>query len=213
MNNGDASNEQDQEFHDLFIKSLQAKGGFEFLELTKMARPGKDRYYYMSVRNGNTIPLGRGADGGIDDFQIYNVDFERVMMVRSKDGKSEIANQIYGIFQAPVIRKDQLNKIDGRADSHYHNLKANKNGQIIFAEEQANMANAFVRKRLTYDVTASFIEADELLIKAFDKHHGDVVEMVRKIVFEFVALTIKHGKIILGSTQAYNLDQDEKLVL
>jgi len=321
----DFSLEQDQQFHNLFIQNLLAKGDFEFLELTKMARTGRDRYYYMNIRNnnGNTIPLGRGAGGQIDHFQIYNVDFKRIMMVRSEDDKNEIANKIYGIFQYPVIEKGQLealgaqqelqhgmeelieqgyledtkqawkmsekgifygNNIGGflarkyleqqseeracasempalqkgqieqkMADfvasfrgavmvtmsesgkpqlstiaivkrehtiytlispnaPHYHNIKQNNQAQIIFAEEQAQMENAFVRKRVSYEVTATFIEAKESIRKAFHECHGEVAEMVCGIGFEFVALKIEGGKIILGPAEAYHFNQEEALL-
>lgn len=326
LKGSDFSIEQDQQFHDLFIKELLEKGDFEFLELTKMARIGKDRYYYMNVRNsnGNTIPLGRGAGGQIDQFQMYNVDFNRVMMVRSEDDKNEVVNKIYGIFQYPIIEKAQLETVGGRsaleqgidelikqgyledkkqiwkmsergifygnniggflarkylelqseekghsrempslqkeeiektiADfaasfqgavmvsmleggkpqlstiavvkrghtiytlispnaPHYQNIKQNNQIQIIFAEDQADMENAFVRKRLSYDATATFIEEEESLTEMFHKCHGEVAEMVCRIGFEFVALKIEGGKIILGPAKAYHFDQDEALIL
>ena len=108
----DFSQAQDQEFHDLFVQKLLEHGDFEFLELTKIARKGRDRYCYMGVRNnnGNTIPLGRGAGGQIDQFQIYNMDFDKIMIVKSEDYKNEVASNIYGICQYPVINKQELLK-------------------------------------------------------------------------------------------------------
>jgi len=106
----DFSHEQDQEFHDIFVHTLCNTGDFEFLELTKIARVGRDQYRYMSIRNanGNTIPLGRGAGGKIDLLQVYNIDFNRVMIVKSENHKSEVANKIYGICQHPIINKNEL---------------------------------------------------------------------------------------------------------
>jgi|GEM_PF-211598 len=318
----DFSLEQDQHFHDLFIEALRTKGDFEFLELTKMARTGRDRYYYMNIRNGNgnTIPLGKGAGGQIGPFQIYNVDFDRIMMVRLDDDTNEVANKVYGIFQSPVIEKAQLeelklvtalqaelekliakgylveheqafemtakgifygNNIGGvlarkyleaqppkkvqnskmplvqkakiektiadfvapfkggimatmakdkkpqlstiavvkkghtiytlisQTAPHYHNLKEHNQAQIIFAEEQADMENAFVRKRLSYDVTATFIDGEESLLQDFCEQHGAVTKMLCQMGFEFVALKITGGKIILGPAMAYRFDEDE----
>ena len=110
LDSTDFSHKQDQEFHNLFVKSLLDTGEFEYLELTKLARKGKDQYCYMRVRNsnGNTIPLGRGAGGKIDCFEIYNIDFNRIMVVKSEGSIGEFANKIYGICQHPIINKQQL---------------------------------------------------------------------------------------------------------
>lgn len=128
------SHKQDQEFHDLFVQSLLDTGEFEFLELTKIARKGTDQYRYMRVRNsnGNTIPLGRGAGGKIDCFQLYNIDFNRVMVVKSEDSKDQIANKIYGICQHPVINKQEMELLClTRADLVYDNIDTLvKNGYL-----------------------------------------------------------------------------------
>lgn len=50
------------------------KNGFEFLELTKMVRPGRDEYKYINIRHngGDTLPIGAGAGGNIGNMAIMN---------------------------------------------------------------------------------------------------------------------------------------------
>ncbi|MDO5725139.1 MAG: radical SAM protein [Tissierellia bacterium] len=50
------------------------KSGYEFLELTKMVRPGRDEYKYIVHRNtgAHTLPIGAGAGGNIGGAKIMN---------------------------------------------------------------------------------------------------------------------------------------------
>lgn len=50
------------------------KNGFDFLELTKMVRPGRDDYKYIKIRNsgGSTLPLGAGAGGNLGHVSLMN---------------------------------------------------------------------------------------------------------------------------------------------
>ncbi|MCG5525388.1 coproporphyrinogen III oxidase family protein [Ectothiorhodospira haloalkaliphila] len=48
--------------------------GFQLLELTKLARPGRDRYRYVDLRyqGGDTLPLGAGAGGRLGGMMLMN---------------------------------------------------------------------------------------------------------------------------------------------
>jgi oxygen-independent coproporphyrinogen-3 oxidase len=64
--------ESDRERHHLFYERLVASG-FTLLELSKLARPGKDAYQYIHIQyeNGDLLPIGSGAGGRLAGFQIY----------------------------------------------------------------------------------------------------------------------------------------------
>jgi oxygen-independent coproporphyrinogen-3 oxidase len=66
--------EWDKERHKLFYNSLIGSG-FELLELSKLARPGRDAYRYIHIQyeNGDLVPIGSGAGGRIGSFQIYSM--------------------------------------------------------------------------------------------------------------------------------------------
>jgi oxygen-independent coproporphyrinogen-3 oxidase len=66
--------ESDRERHNLFYKDL-TESGFTLLELSKLARPGRDPYRYIHIQyeNGDLLPLGSGAGGRIAGFQIYSM--------------------------------------------------------------------------------------------------------------------------------------------
>jgi oxygen-independent coproporphyrinogen-3 oxidase len=63
----------DRELHHLFYSAL-IRGGFTLLELTKLVRPGRDRYRYIGVQygRGDILPVGSGAGGRIAGFSVYS---------------------------------------------------------------------------------------------------------------------------------------------
>ena len=104
------TNENDELFHNYFIDELRKSSNFEFLELTKLARKNKDKYNYIKIRNsnGNTIPLGKGAGGQIDNYSIYIMNFEKTMVSYQESNLFESANKLYGIFQNTIIDKKEI---------------------------------------------------------------------------------------------------------
>ncbi|MDR2619244.1 MAG: coproporphyrinogen III oxidase family protein [Treponema sp.] len=66
--------EWDRERHHLFYEKL-AGAGFTLLELSKLARPGRDAYRYIHIQyeNGDLIPIGSGAGGRLAGFSIFSM--------------------------------------------------------------------------------------------------------------------------------------------
>jgi oxygen-independent coproporphyrinogen-3 oxidase len=66
--------ESDKERHNLFYNCL-IESGFAMLELSKLARPGRDAYRYIHIQyeNGDLVPIGSGAGGRLAGFQIYSM--------------------------------------------------------------------------------------------------------------------------------------------
>jgi oxygen-independent coproporphyrinogen-3 oxidase len=68
------NSEWDRERHHAFYNALLGSG-FELLELSKLARPGRDAYRYIHIQyeNGDLVPIGSGAGGRVAGFQIYSM--------------------------------------------------------------------------------------------------------------------------------------------
>jgi oxygen-independent coproporphyrinogen-3 oxidase len=66
--------EWDRERHHRFYREL-AGAGFTLLELSKLARPGRDPYRYIHIQyeNGDLLPIGSGAGGRLAGFGIYSM--------------------------------------------------------------------------------------------------------------------------------------------
>jgi oxygen-independent coproporphyrinogen-3 oxidase len=64
----------DRERHHAFYNALTGSG-FALLELSKLARPGRDAYRYIHIQyeNGDLVPIGSGAGGRVAGFQIYSM--------------------------------------------------------------------------------------------------------------------------------------------
>jgi oxygen-independent coproporphyrinogen-3 oxidase len=64
----------DRERHHLIYRTLGA-AGFRLLELSKLARPGRDPYRYIHIRyeNGDLLPLGSGAGGNLAGFPVFSM--------------------------------------------------------------------------------------------------------------------------------------------
>lgn len=61
------------------ITESTLKDGFEFLELTKIVKPGRDKYKYIVRRHQgeDTLPLGAGAGGKLGNIPVMNpIDIE-----------------------------------------------------------------------------------------------------------------------------------------
>jgi oxygen-independent coproporphyrinogen-3 oxidase len=91
--------EFDKERHHLFYRGLRERG-FELLELSKLARPGRDRYQYIRVRydNGDIIPIGAGAGGNIAGIPVYSMAQGR-RFVSAPDRRYEKYHKILGYLQ------------------------------------------------------------------------------------------------------------------
>jgi oxygen-independent coproporphyrinogen-3 oxidase len=64
----------DRERHHLICLTLK-NAGFDLLELSKLARPGRDAYRYIHIRyeNGDLLPIGSGAGGNLAGFPVYSM--------------------------------------------------------------------------------------------------------------------------------------------
>ncbi|MGL6023043.1 MAG: radical SAM protein, partial [Cetobacterium sp.] len=61
---------RERSLHDAFIKELTNDENYYVLELTKIAKHGRDKYKYIKARSfgGDTFPIGVGAGGNVGNF-------------------------------------------------------------------------------------------------------------------------------------------------
>jgi oxygen-independent coproporphyrinogen-3 oxidase len=89
----------EQELHNLFYRSLR-EAGFELLELTKLVRPGRDRYRYIEAQygRGDILPVGSGAGGRLAGFSVYSPAPGR-RLVSPLDPRYEKYHRILGLLE------------------------------------------------------------------------------------------------------------------
>lgn len=100
--------EWDRVRHNLLVTALR-DGGFDLLELTKMARPGRDEYRYIRVRylNGDVLPIGQGAGGRLGDLELH---YSRAgLMIGRADSRHDryhlfLGDLQFGRYDAGVAR-------------------------------------------------------------------------------------------------------------
>jgi oxygen-independent coproporphyrinogen-3 oxidase len=100
--------EFDRERHHLFYKKLMGEG-YNLLELSKLARPGRDRYRYIRIRydNGDLLPIGAGAGGSIAGFSIYSMSPEK-RFVSAPDMQYEKYYKILGYLQFGLYDTEKI---------------------------------------------------------------------------------------------------------
>ena len=100
----------DLERHNLFYRSLQA-AGFRLLELSKLARPGRDEYRYIQAQYGgwDLLPIGSGAGGRVAGFQMYSMAPGR-RFVAPPDLRHEKFYRLLGQLQFGRYHSPELTK-------------------------------------------------------------------------------------------------------
>ncbi|MDR1586203.1 MAG: radical SAM protein [Treponema sp.] len=89
----------DLERHNLFYETL-TNGGFTLLELSKLARPGKDKYRYIHVQyeGKDLVPIGSGAGGRISGYSIYSMS-PKIRFVSPPAPRREKYARVLGLLQ------------------------------------------------------------------------------------------------------------------
>jgi oxygen-independent coproporphyrinogen-3 oxidase len=100
--------EYDRERHHLLYRGLRERG-FELLELSKLARPGRDRYQYIRVRydNGDILPIGAGAGGNIAGIPVYSMAPGK-RFVSPPNPRYERYHKLLGYLQFGIYDVDRI---------------------------------------------------------------------------------------------------------
>ena len=102
--------EKDFELHDAFLKSMLESGDYEVMEHTKIVRKGRDEYRYIrNTHQGKDIlPIGVGAGGKIDNFEIFRLSQDKAFYAISSDENEMKMKRISGFLQYPKVYFDKL---------------------------------------------------------------------------------------------------------
>lgn len=96
--------EKERALHDAFVNELTKESDYYILELTKIAKKGRDQYKYIKTRNfgGDTFPIGNGAGGNVGNISIFRMSKERSMYVEKTPYQQKL-ERVGGLFQFPSI--------------------------------------------------------------------------------------------------------------
>lgn len=89
----------DKALHNHFYQTM-VDNGYELLELTKMVRPGADKYRYIDIRykNADLFPLGTGAGGRVLGHGVYHMS-STMSMVQPPHREMDQYNLVTGLLQ------------------------------------------------------------------------------------------------------------------
>jgi oxygen-independent coproporphyrinogen-3 oxidase len=98
----------DRERHHLVCRTLR-DAGFALLELSKLARPGRDEYRYIRIRyeNGDLLPIGSGAGGNLAGFSVYSMAPGR-RFVSAPNPEHEKYYRILGLLQFGLYDAEKI---------------------------------------------------------------------------------------------------------
>lgn len=84
------------------------KAGYEFYEITKMVRPGRDQYKYISLINQgkDMLPIGGGAGGTISGAAIMN----DIDLGQYEESLKNLLDRKYPVFNHDYARKNKAIK-------------------------------------------------------------------------------------------------------
>ena len=98
----------DKKLHHAFAEALLQSGNFEVLELTKLARKGRDNYGYIKLSHKGTdiLPICNGAGGHVAGFGIYGVSGHKMISrIDEREAKYSVLNNL---FQYPIVSLNEL---------------------------------------------------------------------------------------------------------
>ena len=97
--------------------------------------------------------------------------------------------------------------------SHTRNLKRCPSISLLLMEDEDRVANAFVRRRITFDATVVIVERDDPLfarvLAEFRHCFGKVMDMIEPLPdFHLFRLQLQAGRFVRGFGQAFELTGD-----
>ncbi|MGC1309955.1 MAG: pyridoxamine 5'-phosphate oxidase family protein [Phormidesmis sp.] len=98
--------------------------------------------------------------------------------------------------------------------AHTQNLHATAKASVLFIEDEAQTAQVFARKRLSYDCTAVLVEREgelwQAIAQQFEDRFGNIIEVMKGLAdFRIFQLKPHSGNFVLGFGAAYSVDPDD----
>ncbi|MGL5377930.1 MAG: radical SAM protein [Cetobacterium sp.] len=131
---------RERSLHDAFIKELTNDKNYYVLELTKIAKHGRDKYKYIKARSfgGDTFPIGVGAGGNVGNFSIFRMKKDMTMFVEKSEYQQRI-DKLGGLFQFPIIEKIAVNQILNFEEKEvFENLVKELKAEGYIDEDESN---------------------------------------------------------------------------
>lgn len=103
---------KERKLHNTFVEELTSDGDYYLLELTKIAKKGRDKYKYIKARSfgGDTFPIGIGAGGNVGEITIFRMKKEMSMFVEKNEHQQRL-DRLTGLFQFPRVEKSLIENI------------------------------------------------------------------------------------------------------
>ncbi|CAD7287617.1 Anaerobilin synthase [Campylobacter majalis] len=101
----------DKNLHHAFVDEMFSSDEYEYMELTKIAKKGRDKYKYIRLTHAGVdiLPLGVGAGGGIADYGIYNM--KKTMKMVGILPKADLEfKKFSALFQYVDVKFDDMKK-------------------------------------------------------------------------------------------------------
>ena len=117
---------------------------------------------------------------------------------------------------APFVMDDDRNfyiYVSGLS-SHTQNLHATAKASLLLIEDEAQTKQIFARTRLSYDCTATLVEAEtpawEALADQFQDRFGAMIDMLRQLPdFRIFRLQPQAGRLVIGFGAAFDVDPQD----
>jgi heme iron utilization protein len=143
-------------------------------------------------------------------YQGFTSQFQTAIIATvSKDG---IPNASY----APFVMDDQKNiyiYVSGLS-THTQNLNAVPQASVLFIEDESKTQQAFARRRLNYECTASLAQRDTAtwlqIISDFETRFGNIIQLLTTLPdFRIFQLKPNSGRFVVGFGAAYDIDPND----
>jgi putative heme iron utilization protein len=94
---------------------------------------------------------------------------------------------------------------------HTRNLQASGRASLLLIESEADAANVFARRRLTWDCRAEVVDREQAqwvqILDVFAARFGALMATLRQLAdFQLVRLVPRSGRYVRGFGQAFNLE-------
>ena len=94
---------------------------------------------------------------------------------------------------------------------HARNLQANRRASVLLIESEADAANVFARRRLTWDCRAEAVDREQAqwgqILDVFAARFGALVTTLRQLAdFQLMRLVPVSGRYVRGFGQAFSLE-------